>query len=258
MTSMWAYLRARRDEATYRWERFNKTWLGQFYSMRANRDEEILSLKQHPISQHMWTSPNDDRQITVALRFVSTRLVFALARRCDAFPVAREWLDTTVVGADEVVPNEIWRITIGRDFNLQERKPNGSPGVDVRSFYVLFETGEVIGHVLPPPVHGAGNMVGQRIAKGRPHLEIFDNDSPEQMPLRADWAQYVSACERGDAPCLQDLITSADRESYVAGISAFWLRNLHSKPGKENELLKTIARRYVLSCVEPNRCAIGL
>ncbi|KAF8602338.1 hypothetical protein BDV93DRAFT_607555 [Ceratobasidium sp. AG-I] len=252
MTSMWAYLRARRAEATSRRETFDRSWLGQFYSTHTKGCSEILPLKHHPISQQIWTSPDDDRQITVALRFVSTRLVFALARRCDAFPVAREWSDTVVIGADEVVPNEIWRITIGQGFDLRERRPDESKRADIESFYVLFETGEVIGHAPPPPVRRTGNMVGQRIAKGRPHLEVFDNQNSEEMLLRTDWAQYVNACERGDAPCLQDSITSADRESYVAGISAFWLRSLHSKLGKENDLLETIARRYVLSCVEPN------
>lgn len=247
---MWAYLRARQAEATKRRKAFEETWLGRFYSIRT-KGEQISPLKRHPISQRIWTSPDDDRQITVALRFVSTRLVSALARRHDSFPPASEWLDTAVIGADEVVPNEIWRITIGQDFDLPGETTSESKRVDMQAFYVLFETGEVIGHAPSPRVQGAGIMVGQRVARGRPHLEVFDDGHSEGMPLRNDWAQYVSACERGDAPGLQDSITSADRESYVAGVSAFWLRGLRSSP--ENDILRTIARRYVLSCVEPNR-----
>ncbi|KAG8682606.1 hypothetical protein FRC08_014862, partial [Ceratobasidium sp. 394] len=243
MTSMWTYLRARREETEARRKTFEQTWLG-----RCIQRENVPICDRNPVSARMWTSPDDERQIVVALRFVCTRLVFALARRHDDSFDIREWLRATVVGADEVVPNEIWRVTTARPHRASKSSTGQRP-TKFEAFYVLFDTGEVIGHA--PPRGNPGTMFGQRVARGRPHLEIFDEPDHAGNPLRADWAKYVEAVERGDAPSLQDAITSADRESYVAGVSAFWLRGL-AKCAEDGDLLRLIARRYVLSCVEPN------
>jgi hypothetical protein len=239
MTNMWAYLYARQDEVATRRKTFEQTWLGHCFKTG------IQGLcNGNPISSRVWTSPDDERQIVVALRFVSTRLVFALARRHDGLPPAHEWLRGIVVGADEVVPNEIWRVTTIRSLNTDTRQ------TELESFHILFDTGEVIGRA--PLSRSPGSIFGQRVARGRPHLEVFDDQDSSENSVRTDWAKYIKACERGDAPNLQDAITSADRESYVAGISGFWLGGLAAQ-GEDKGLLKTIARRYVLSCVEPNR-----
>ncbi|KAG8682560.1 hypothetical protein FRC08_014889 [Ceratobasidium sp. 394] len=244
MTSMWTYLRARREETEARRKTFEQTWLG-----RCIQKEDTSICNSNPVNARMWTSPDDERQIVVALRFVCTRLVFALAKRHDDSFDVREWLRATVVGAGEVVPNEIWRVTTACPHRAS-KSSTGQRLADFEAFYVLFDTGEVIGHA--PPRGNPGAMFGQRVARGRPHLEIFDEPDYAGNPLRADWAKYVEAVERGDAPSLQDAITSADRESYVAGVSAFWLRGL-ARRAEGGDLLGLIARRYVLSCVEPNR-----
>lgn len=250
---MWTYLHARREEALTRRETFEKTWLGQCFKRGIQREGNLcLPLDTGiPISARMWTSPDDERQVVVALRFVSTRLVFALARRGDHLVPAMEWSCATVTGASEVVPNEIWRITTRQTLNTNG-DTFGSQQTRIESFYVLCDTGEVIGHA--PSPRNPGSTFGHRVARGRPHFEVFDKPDSSETSLRTDWAKYIEACEQGDPPCLQDMITSADQESYVAGISAFWLRGLDAgDEGGEQEVLKTIARRYVLSCVEPNR-----
>ncbi|QRV94792.1 SAP domain protein [Ceratobasidium sp. AG-Ba] len=222
MTNTWTYLRARRQEMDSRRQMFGQTWLGRFMQ-KANIA---------PVSARMWTCPDDPRQIMLVLRFVSTRLVFALARRYEHNDA---WTKEAVVGAEEVVPDEIWKVTT---------KAQGEEKTE--SFYVLFDTGEVIGHA--PQCRSPGIIFGQRVARGRGHLEIFDEPRGNGIVLRNDWARYIDSIERGDVPSLQDAITSADQEFYVAGISSFWLRG----PGGADPLLKMIAARYVLACVEPN------
>ncbi|CAE6406669.1 unnamed protein product [Rhizoctonia solani] len=227
MTNMWMYLRARRLEAQSRHETFRASWLGQFFECEG----EILGLGRgfEPVSRKMWTSPDDDRQIIVALRFISTRVVFSLARRYNEYD--QKWINPVdqVVGAEEIVPDEIWRIT------------TSSVGGNLKSFHILYDTGEVIG-LVPSPRQG---ITGQRVAKNRPHIEVLESESGG---LRADWRAYINSCELDSRSSLQDSITSGNRESYVAGVSAFWLRSV----SLEDDGLKTVARKYVLSCVEPN------
>ncbi|KAG8737237.1 hypothetical protein FRC10_008407 [Ceratobasidium sp. 414] len=234
MTSMWAYLRARQKEAETRRKAFEQTWLG-----RCIQKEDISVCNRNPVSAQMWTSPDDERQIVVALRFVCTRLVFALARRHDGSFDIREWLCATVVGAHEVVPNEIWRVATARPHHASGSSTD-LKRTKFEAFYILFDTGEVIGHA--PPPGDPGIIFGQRIARNRPHLEVFGGSGRAGNPLRADWAKYIEAVERRDAVSLQDAITSADRESYVAGVSAFWLRSLADR-AEGGGLLRTIARR---------------
>lgn len=248
MSSMWAYLRSRRQEAATRHDTFQRTWLGRFFGQNGMA-RTAFGIKYRPVSWRMWTSPDDERQIVVALRFVSTRVVFALAKRHDTSTPTCDWLNATVIGADQIVPNEIWKIITARPPNYSER----SNKVILESFHVVFDTGEVIGHA-PSPIRDPGILLGKRVTPTQPHFEVFDEPNQTRHPLRADWGQYIRACELGEAPSLQDAIESGNQESYIAGINALWLqrvaKNLESRDGP---LLETIARRYVLSCVEPNR-----
>ncbi|CAE6526749.1 unnamed protein product [Rhizoctonia solani] len=221
MTNMWTYLCARRLETSSRYDAFRGSWLGRFFATEMSGHE--------PISWRIWTSPDDDRQIIVALRFISTRVVFSLARRyneCD-----RSWAGVAerVVGAEEIVPDEIWKVT------------TASRSGALKSFHILYDTGEVIGLAPPSPCRG---IIGQRI-KHRPHIEVLDSEPGE---LRADWRGYILSA--GSGANLPDMIVSGDRESYVAGVSAFWLRGLSLED--DGPTRRTVARRYVLSCVEPN------
>ncbi|CAE6455157.1 unnamed protein product [Rhizoctonia solani] len=216
---MWPYLRARRLEATSRYDAFRGSWLGRFFATEMSGHE--------PVGWRIWTSPDDDRQAAVALRFISTRVVFSLAKRyseCD-----QSWVNLAekVIRAEEIVPGEIWKVTTSSSAGKQF------------SFHILYDTGEVIGLAPPPPRCG---IIGRRIKRG-PHIEVLDF---EPGGLREDWRGYILSA--GSGPNLQDIITSGDRESYIAGVSAFWLRSL----SLEEPTRKIVAKRYVLSCVEPN------
>ncbi|KAJ1302751.1 hypothetical protein OPQ81_003059 [Rhizoctonia solani] len=186
---------------------------------------------REPISWRIWASPDHDCQITVALRFISTRVVFSLVRRyseCD-----QSWVNLTekVVGAEEIVPGEIWKVT------------TSSASEKLKSFHVLYDTGEVIGLAPTSPRCG---IIGQRI-KHRPHIELLDSEPGE---LRADWREYILLA--GSGPNLQDSITNGDRDSYVAGVSTCWLQSLGLGLEDQEPTRKAIARRYILACVEPN------
>ncbi|KAF8713603.1 hypothetical protein RHS03_00538, partial [Rhizoctonia solani] len=229
MTNMWAYLRARRLEVQSRYDAFRGSWLGRFFE----HEREVLGFERgfEPVDQRMWTSPGDGRQIDVVLRFVSTRVVFSLARRYSEYD--QKWINSVdqVIGAEEIVPDEIWRITT-----------RSSAGGKLKGFHILYDTGEVIGLAQPSAQRG---ISGQRVAKNRPHIEVLESEPGD---LRADWRAYISSCELSPGSSLQDLIVSGDRESYVAGVSTFWLRSL----SLEDEVLRSVAHKYVLSSVEPN------
>lgn len=61
MTNFWPYLRFRMAEVSERRHVFKRSFLGQYTE----------SLGYDPLSKHLWTSPNDEKQVGVAIRFVT-------------------------------------------------------------------------------------------------------------------------------------------------------------------------------------------
>jgi hypothetical protein len=58
MMNMWPYLRQRRDEVAF-WRRvFQNSFVGRYSS----------AFGIEPLSARLWTSPDDEKQVTVALR----------------------------------------------------------------------------------------------------------------------------------------------------------------------------------------------
>ncbi|KAG2039551.1 hypothetical protein BDR03DRAFT_1008877 [Suillus americanus] len=169
-----------------------------------------------PLSARLWASPDDEKQVAVALRFILTRLWFTLSvgtNRRD--PSA--WLKHTVEDAQEVVKGEIWTITIRDGNSLSE-------------FYVLESTCEVIGRAL------------------NAQLEVY---SPG---LRADWSRYLSShagVSAGPRNLISENLRWADYEEYDRGISRHWLLRI-SAEGDVGLLKKVVAERYVLACVVAN------
>ncbi|KZV73231.1 hypothetical protein PENSPDRAFT_750347 [Peniophora sp. CONT] len=117
----WPYLRERECEKLERLRAYGSSFLASFY-------------ESCPVSERLLASPNNSKQLTVAFRFLQSRLWFTLSIGAlgSAGRDPLEWLRSTVVDAQEVAPGEIWQITT-------------STG---ESFYVLEATCEVIGH--PP------------------------------------------------------------------------------------------------------------
>ena len=138
-----------------------------------------------------------------------------------------DWLSGIVQDVQEVVPQEIWRISV--------RKPQETH-VDV--VYVLEATCEAVGcdHSAKEDVSKQGNS--------------------KQWPLRADWSAYIQmqmGPNRGlQSGSLLHHLKWAHCEEYDKGISKLWLRRIASE-GLLGEAKKTVAERYVLACVVGNR-----
>ncbi|TFY75872.1 hypothetical protein EWM64_g8140 [Hericium alpestre] len=210
--NMWPYLRYREQE-TEQWKHFfEATFLGQFYRGFA------------PIASRLWSSPDHERQLTIAVRFVLTRLWFTICIGTSK----PGWLCDTVVDAQEIIPGEIWTITVRPD----SRKSN------TESFYVLEETCEVIGR--PEVADSEG-------------VRLFSND----LPVRADWSQYIDKRIVPDGPRVTPLASLlahlkwASQGEYERGISRHWLGRMAGK-ADEGKALRIVAERYVLACVVGN------
>lgn len=134
------------------------------------------------------------------------------------------WRTETVVDAREVIPHEIWAVTV-------QRKDNTTT-----TFYVSEQTCEAIGR--PPPT---GPQQSQDVGtKGE---------------LRADWSSYVEQRASGDGVAVSSFLANIKWdhfEEYDRGISRFWLKRIISE-GKYGEFKKEVAQRYVLASVVGNR-----
>lgn len=130
-----------------------------------------------------------------------------------------------VLDAQEVIPDEIWKITF-------------LSFASTKVFYVLEATCEVIGEVDSATSAGAA---ASSIAN-----------------LRADWSHYITtrlvSTRRieDNLQSLWDHVHWTNHEEYDKGISRHWLSTLEGDLGSAK---LTIARRYVLACLVSNRYA---
>jgi hypothetical protein len=224
MTNMWPYLRQRQNEMSF--------WRGIFQNSFVGRYISALGIE--PLSARLWASPDDEKQVIVALRyvifdwgqstvkhmfrFVLTRLWFTLSVGMNGQdPLA--WLKHTVEDAQEVVKGEIWAITI-RD------------GTSLSVFYALESTCEVIG-----------------CAHTAPQLEVYS------FGLRSDWSEYISlhtGASMESRSLILEHLRWANHEEYDRGVSRHWLHRI-SGEGDAGLLKKVVAERYVMACVVANR-----
>lgn len=168
------------------------------------------------------------------LRFVMTSFWFALSiggRKSE------EWLRGTVIDAQEVIPEEIWRVTV--------RIRDAVNGIQTSSFYVLERTCEVIGYGASP--RGSSGPTG------------------ELSNLRVDWSahiqRYVAFSSRltplDNGTSILGQVKWAHYEEYDRGISRLWRKRI----GQEGDTGKSkllVAERYILACVVANRYALRL
>ena len=161
-----------------------------------------------------------------------TRFWFAISL---GFTGSEGWLKETVLDAQEVVPDEIWCLTI-------ITTPKSSTKSKTETVYVLEATCEVVGH--PPESR-----------------EASETPSPAR-PLRADWSAYIqkhlSSKELTNAatPSILSQLKWANYEEYDKGVSRLWLRRTASE-GTLGAAKRTVAHRYVLACVTANRSVLG-
>ncbi|KAH0831907.1 hypothetical protein J3R83DRAFT_12790 [Lanmaoa asiatica] len=210
MTNLWPYLRFRRTEVSERRHAFKQSFLGQYTN----------SMGYNPLSELLWTSPNDERQVDVALRFVLTRMWFAISVGAYGHD-ASIWSKCVIRDVREVVKGEIWQVIAQDDGTIESC-----------SFYVLEATCEVIGQ---PPSSQGENTLGYR--------------------LRADWTAWIS--QRSQAPLdvgpcsLLDCVKWSNTEDYHRGISKAWLRRVQGQDA-DTVAKRSVAEKYILACVVAN------
>ncbi|KAI6147402.1 hypothetical protein BKA82DRAFT_24831 [Pisolithus tinctorius] len=204
-TNMWPYLRSREREIFQRRRAFKESFLGRLLSF-------------DPLTERLWGCPDHDRQVEIALRFVLTRVWFAVSLGAyghNSFAL----MTSHVVDAKEVLKGEVWQI--------RTRNGNSTEG-----FYVLEATCEVIGH---PPMPKSSNLT-------------------EKHSLRVDWYAYVDrrlSCSSSVGTCLLDHVHWSDREEYSWGISKVWLHRT-SREGDMGYAKRCVAERYILASVVAN------
>ncbi|KAL1950765.1 hypothetical protein VTO73DRAFT_5889 [Trametes versicolor] len=213
MTNMWPYLRVRKAEVVARRRIYEASFVPRLLERYGPAD---------PISTHLWASPDNPKQIVVAVRFALTRAWFELSvgASSGAKDDPTSWLHATIIDVQEVVQDEIWSVTLEEP---QTRRRE--------ILFVLEATCEVV---------------------GRP-LGVKSDDGVAPLPVRADWSAYIanrSAPSSGGDFLLSHLKWSCPEE-FDRGLSTLWLKRVTGE-GPLGVAKRTVAERYVLACVVGN------
>lgn len=144
------------------------------------------------------------------------------------------WLRSVVIGAREVVPDEIWEV-------ITTTVTQGFASAREERFYVLELTCEVIGRP---------TIVSMTPPKILP-------DAQCSLPIRVDWSDYINDRILTEAPGkrLLDRIQWAHYEEYQNGISRHFLTRTQ-REGKVGGLKRCVAEKYILASVVENRYAL--
>ncbi|KAL5524430.1 hypothetical protein ACEPAF_9570 [Sanghuangporus sanghuang] len=226
MTNFWPYLKHLRCEVSGRRAVYAASFLSKFFG-------DLV-----PVADNLWGCPDNDKQLTVALRFLMTRLWFAISLNMSDTERAR---NTIVTDAQEVVKDEIWRVTVFVD------SPRSAKDQRYSMFYVLESTCEVIG--LPA-------AAGDPLSTTMNALDSTVSISSGRPFLRTDWSDYIQhriSCagdETAQFPLLYYLKTT-NAEEYKNGISTLWLKRT-SKEEEVGQYKRKVAERYILACVVGN------
>ncbi|KAJ7147548.1 hypothetical protein C8R43DRAFT_1195974 [Mycena crocata] len=208
MTNMWPYLKQRTQELSFRKYKYNASFLSRLFP----------SGTSNPISERLWTSPDHERQIVIALRFLSTRLFLQVS--VGGGKDGKGWLEGQIVDAQQLVKDEVWIITVRH-----------SP-TSTESFYVLEPTCE--------PLTATTDSVTSGVS------------------VRADWSAYIAHRETAASvrpsttSRLLDYLSWTNHEEYHLGISRLWLKRIEAE-GEIGIVKRITAERYILACVVGNR-----
>ncbi|KAJ7134474.1 hypothetical protein C8R44DRAFT_610238, partial [Mycena epipterygia] len=207
MTNMWPYLQQRTQELSTRKHKYNSSFLGRLFP----------SGLSNPISEHLWTSPDHEKQIhvdRVGCRFMLTRLFFQVS--VGGGKDGKGWEEGQIVDAQQLAKDEVWMITVQHSATSSE------------SFYVLESTCEPLTAIADSPAAG--------------------------LPVRADWSAYIAhrTSAQAPAPRLLDCLSWTNHEEYQLGISRLWLKRIQSE-GELGSVKRVTAERYILACVVGNR-----
>ncbi|KLO12214.1 hypothetical protein SCHPADRAFT_875780 [Schizopora paradoxa] len=212
--NFWPYLRDREREKKGHQTFYQESCSSRFFG------EHI------PVSQNLWASPDYENQAGIAMRFLLTRVWFAISVLGDG-ESCRKLL---VTDAREVIKGEIWCVDMVSIDNDDGRKSSKE------SFYVLEETCEVV---------------------GRPAITDHDESTRSNQNLRVDWSDYVQsrllpAGFHSSPPVpLRSHLKWTNAEEYDKGISKLWLKRIE-KEGALGLYKRKLAERYVMACVVSN------
>ncbi|KIL67864.1 hypothetical protein M378DRAFT_984157 [Amanita muscaria Koide BX008] len=118
MTNVWPYLLQRQQELSTR----KRIYMESFLSKAVG--------EWFTLTEHLWTSPDDPKQATVAIRFILTLFYFLVSVHGVDHPEARR--KHAIVECKEIIKDEIWIVSVS-SLGVQD------------NFYVLEPTCEVIG-----------------------------------------------------------------------------------------------------------------
>ncbi|KAM5538703.1 hypothetical protein V8D89_007732 [Ganoderma adspersum] len=179
-----------------------------------------------PIVTRIRASPDHPKQLSIAVRFALTRAWFELSVGSprDSRTNPDSWLHGTIIDVQEVVPAEVWSVTV--EYAANRTRPRRR-----ETLYVLEATCEVIGR----PVRRFGAT---------------------SYPLRVDWSTYVArrmvhATENSTTDRLLSNLKWACQEDYDRGISTLWLKRI-TMEDQAGAAKRMVAERYVLASVIGN------
>ncbi|KAF7365346.1 hypothetical protein MVEN_00406600 [Mycena venus] len=210
-TNMWPYLKLRRQEVSSRKLEYSASFLGRVLPFPFSGGTNNTC----PISERLWCSPDHERQIVIALRFLLARLFFQVSVGGSGKD-GKGWNEGQIVDAQELVKDEVWAITVRRSASSTE------------SFYVLEPTCEP--------------------------LTAIPNSTGSAVPVRADWAAYIAhrtSSASIPVPRLLDCLSWTNHEEYERGISRLWLKRMEGE-GATGQMKRVVAERYILACVVAN------
>ncbi|KAF9565715.1 hypothetical protein CPC08DRAFT_629338 [Agrocybe pediades] len=203
-TNFWPYLNLRNEEAHKRRLVYEASFLHRAMQGICTIDDSL------------WSSPDNEKQITIAVRFLLTRLFFFVSIGHPIHQGGSEQLHS-VLDAREIVKDEVWEIT------SRSHKPSKEV------FYVLESTCEVIGSGAD-----SNNMAADKRIREDWHMHI--NNAKENTPHRKS---------------LMDSLQWSNYEEYTGGISKLWLKRVQVE-GELGAMKLIVAKRYVMACVMGN------
>ncbi|KAI0324900.1 hypothetical protein GY45DRAFT_1288163 [Cubamyces sp. BRFM 1775] len=220
MTNMWPYLRLREAEVTQRRCIYEASFVARFF-IRCGYD--------NPITPRLWASPDNPKQLVIAIRFALTRMWFELSVGTSSGTKEDpdSWLNGTIIDVQEIVADEIWSVSLVYARSAMQAWKQ-------ETVYVLEATCEVVGR--SPQSHSDESA-----------------EDTAAIPLRADWSAYIvqrSALSPDDAPLLSHLKWSC-HEEYDKGMSRLWLQRI-AQEGEVGLVKRIVAERYILACVVSN------
>lgn len=212
MTNVWPYLLQRQQELSTRKRIYRESFLSKAVG------------EWFTLTEHLWTSPDDPKQATVAIRFILTLFYFLVSVHGVDHPAARR--KHAIVECKEIIKDEIWIVSVS-SLGVQD------------NFYVLEPTCEVIG-------------CQEKAVCGT------ERDPVQQIVPRADWSSYISEyayTDSGISPggkSLFERVKWTNHEEYDKGIGKHWLKMMNEEAPKSNVRVQ-IAQKYILACMVANR-----